>query len=275
LVLLIGGIAAGIGLFVVSGSQYEQAVKDFQRAPVGCDTEFTFTGTGTFIFYTETTGAVGDLRGDCDNANRDYERDADDRPRVTLTLVDDDGDEIDLDRNTDASYDKGGFVGTAVREITIDEPAEYTLSVESEDDNFAIAVGRDPKSDADQLKVVAIIVAATGIVLGGLFIVLGLRRRQPVAAVATTGVPTAFETTGYPSGPPAPSYPESPYPASAAPPIAPPFGQPTSAPPASAPPGGAAPGGPPPAPPTDPFRPPAPPAPPQSSSAPPPPPPAG
>src|SRR4051794_26188702 len=73
IVLLLGGIGTGAALFVTSNSQYEDAVKNLQRAPVGCDTEFNFTGTGTFIFYAESKGKVGDLRGDCENAGTNYD----------------------------------------------------------------------------------------------------------------------------------------------------------------------------------------------------------
>jgi len=175
LIVLVAGIGTGVALWIASGSQYDEAVKNLQRAPVGCDTEFNFTGTGTFIFYTETKGQLGDMHGDCPNANTDYDHGDDTRVRAQLTLVDKDGEEVDLDRSSGASYDTAGYVGSEVRTLTIDEPGEYTLTVESDDDDFAIAVGRNPKDYADTLKTIAIIVAAVGVVLGGLLILLGTR----------------------------------------------------------------------------------------------------
>jgi hypothetical protein len=205
LVVLVAGLAAGIVLYVVANSRYEDAVRNLQRAPVGCDTELDFTGTGTFTFYIETKGEIGDLRGDCDNVGTDYERD--DAPRVDLTLVDDRGDEVDLDRASGASYDAGGFVGTATRKVDIDEPGTYTLSVQSDDDDFAIAIGRDPKSDADSARALAIALIAVGVVAGAVLIVLGLRRKPAAAGPALPSASTAsmpappFAPAPPPSGP--------------------------------------------------------------------------
>src|SRR5688572_29845925 len=83
LILLIGGLAAGAILYVSSDRQYEDAVEKLQRAPIGCETEFDFTGTGTFVFYTETVGEIGEISGDCENTDTDYEH-GDDRVRVSL-----------------------------------------------------------------------------------------------------------------------------------------------------------------------------------------------
>lgn len=196
-VLLLGGVGAGAALYVASGSQYEDAVKKLQRAPIGCDTEFNFTGTGTFIFYAESKGAIGDLRGDCENTGTDYDH-GDSRISVELILTDDNGDEVDLDRTDGASYDKGGFVGTEVRSLQLDKPGKYTLSVQSDDTDFAIAVGRNPKKDFESAQTTAIIVAAAGLVLGALLIILGLRRKAVPAGAAGSGQPAAFQPGGFP-----------------------------------------------------------------------------
>lgn len=191
LLLLLGGVGAGAALFVNAGSQYKEAVVNLQRAPVGCDTELDFTGTGTFIMYIESKGRVGQLRGDCENSNTDYEREAGaSRPVVALTLVDANGDEVDLKRTTDASYDVGGFVGNSTKSVTIDEPAKYTLSVESDDTDFAIAIGRDPKSDFEQQRLIALVVAGAGLLIGGLLTVLGLRRTAAASSMGAPGAPT-------------------------------------------------------------------------------------
>jgi hypothetical protein len=250
IVLLVGGVGTGAGLFVASGSQYDEAVKNLQRAPVGCDTEFDFTGTGTFIFYTESKGAIGEIRGDCQNTETDYDHDG--RIRATLTLNDDNGDEVDLSRKSGADYDTAGFVGTAIRSVDIDEPGTYTLSVESDDNDFAIAVGRDPKSDADSLRTVALIVAIAGLVLGLVLIILGLRRKTVPAAASPGGfggfapspappfgTPGQFGTPGpfgTPGGPPpggfgSPGPYEQPGPPMTTPPQPPPPGGPWGAPP--------------------------------------------
>lgn len=228
-ILLLGGVGAGAALFVTSGSQYEDAVKNLQRAPVGCDTEFDFTGTGTFIIYTETKGTIGDLRGDCENTGASYEHNGG-RISVDLTLTNSDGDDVDLPRAGGASYDRGGFVGTEVRELSIDKPGTYTLAVESEDSDFAISVGRNPKDDFDSMQTIAIIAAATGLVIGGLVIILGLRRK------AAPTVPTSFGPGGYA---PNPAFPAAGYNPGGYPPVAQPSSPPgwTPAAPPAGPPG--------------------------------------
>ena len=256
-ILLLGGVGVGAALFVTSGSQYEDAVKNLQRAPVGCDTEFDFTGTGTFIIYTETKGTIGDLRGDCENTGASYEHSGG-RISVDLTLTNSDGDNVDLPRASGASYDKSGFVGTEIRELSIDKPGTYTLAVESDDSDFAISVGRNPKDDFDSMQTIAIIAAAAGLVIGGLLIILGMRRKaaptgpapftpggfapNPAFAPGAGGAagynpggyppvqqpssPPGWAPAGPPPGPPAgpPGFGGPPVPAT---PTPPPFGQPT------------------------------------------------
>jgi hypothetical protein len=177
LLLLLGGLGAGAVLFVNAGSQYKVAVSNLQRSPVGCDTGLNFTSTGTFSFYIETVGSVGDLGGDCVNANRSYARPPDaPLPVVALTLKDASGTEVRLERASGSSYDVGGYVGQAARRLTIDQPGQYRLSVESDANDFAIAIGRDPAGEYDNQRLVALVAALGGLVLGGGFTLLGLRR---------------------------------------------------------------------------------------------------
>lgn len=188
LLLLLGGLGAGAVLFVNAGSQYKAAVSNLQRSPVGCDTGLNFTSTGTFTFYIEAVGSVGDLGGDCVNANRSYARPPDaPLPVVALTLKDASGTEVRLDRASGSSYDVGGYVGQAARTLTIDQPGQYTLSVESDANDFAIAIGRDPVRDYDTQRLGALAAAVGGLVLGGGFTLLGLRRtiRRAGAGPAT------------------------------------------------------------------------------------------
>ncbi len=192
LLLLLGGLGAGAVLFVNAGSQYKVAVSNLQRSPVGCDTGLNFTSTGTFTFYIETVGSVGDLGGDCVNANRSYARPPDaPLPVVALTLKDASGTEVRLERASGSSYDMGGYVGQAVRTLTIDQPGQYRLSVESDANDFAIAIGRDPAGEYDNQRLVALVAALGGLVLGGGFTLLGLRRtvRTAGSAPATADVP--------------------------------------------------------------------------------------
>ena len=217
-ILLIGGVGTAVALFVASGSKYQEAVEALQRAPVGCDTEFEFKETGTFVFYTESKGEVGEIDGDCENADDTYNHRSGEID-VTLTLVDDRGDDVRLRNKGDISYDAGGFVGTATKTVEIDEPGEYTLSVESDEDDFAIAVGRNPKEGADSMKTTAFIVGGAGLILGLLFLLLGMRRRPAAAASAEAGggfgggfgggigaSPGGFAPSGALGGAPAPQF---------------------------------------------------------------------
>ena len=194
LLVLLAGVGAGVVMFLGAGSQEEDAIKNLQRAPIGCDTEFEFTGTGTFIFYTETVGSIGEIDGDCENTDTDYDF-GDDRVRVSLTLTDDRGDEVDLNRRSGVSYDAGGFIGTSIRSVDIDEPGTYTLSVESDDEDFAIAVGRNPNEAGGSQQTVGLIVAAAGLVLGLFLILIGMRRKAVPASPASGGGFGGFQST--------------------------------------------------------------------------------
>ncbi len=229
IVVLLAGIGAGIGLFITGGSQYESAVKNLQRAPVGCDTEFNFTGTGTFVFYTESKGKIGTLRGDCQNTGAAYSHSG--KITVDLTMVDSAGNDVKLTRATGASYNKGGYVGSEVRTLRIDKPGKYVLSVASDDTDFTIAVGRNPKAQADKATSTAIGALAIGVVLGGLLLILGLRRKHVVAPTAGWNpagggnIGTYQPVVAPPVGPPPAGFPGGP--PVAQPPVAqPPVGQP-------------------------------------------------
>lgn len=234
-IVLLGGLAAGIGIAGAGQSTYEKAVVNLARVPVGCDTEIEVEDSATFVVYVELAGEIGDLRGDCDNVDTDYERD--DEPDVDIAIFDGD-DEVDIERYDGTSYDVDGFVGTAVGRVELEEGESYVVRVQSDDDDFAVAIGRDPKGDADTAATIGVVVAGAGLLVGIVLIVLGLRRR-PIAP--GPGLPT------FPLGEPTPF--GAPAPGSAAPVASPPLAPP--APPAL---GGA--GMPPPAPESGPWAPP-------------------
>jgi len=213
IVLLLVGIG-GLVMFISGGKNYEDAVKDLARAPVGCTTSLEFDKTGTFTVYAETTGKIGNVRGDCANSDTDYARDSADVPDPDLTLTNEDGDEIDIDGENGKDYDAAGFVGTSIGTIQIEDTGSYELTVSSDEDDFAIAIGKDPK-DAEGLKTVGLIALIAGGVLGILLIIIGLRRKP--AGPSGEGMGTA------------PAY-------QAPPQYAPTMQQPTMAPPATYPP---------------------------------------
>ncbi len=207
LAALIGGLGLAAALFVMSSGATGDAVKKFARAPVNCSTTLDFDETGEYIFFIETKGQTGDVGGDCEANDESYDSEGD-NPSADLTLLDGD-DEIDLDRADDISYSTDGFVGEATRVAQIEDTGTYRLRVESEDDEFAIAVGRDPGAAASKMRIGAIAAGIGGLLLGALLLWLGRKRAPagPVGAPAGPGFgPAAYEPPylGAPAPPSAP-----------------------------------------------------------------------
>jgi hypothetical protein len=226
IVALVVGVVGAIVLWMLASKRYDDAVADLAPAPVGCDTTLIFDRTGTYTFFVETTGEVGEIDGDCDGDDREYDFDGEETPRVELTLVDDNGDEVDLDRASGPSYDQGGASGSGVRTADIEDTGAYVLRVDSEEDEVMIRVGRDPSSGVAPMRVG----------------VIGLTRgRRPAATPqpAVAGTERWTPLTGPLSPPTAPPY--------ANPPVPPPYAAPPGWPPPGWPPPGSPPPGSPPA----------------------------
>jgi hypothetical protein len=177
-IVLIAGLAAGLALVLVRDQVEKETVKDFARAPVGCTTSLEFDDTGEFVVYIETKGSTPDLGGDCDATGGEYERTDDDLPRVSLTLVDADGNELDLDSADGPSYDTGDYAGVATSTVQIDDAGTYRLTVTSDDADFAIAVGGDAAEDADGVAAMGVGLIAIGLAVGVPLLVVGLVRRR-------------------------------------------------------------------------------------------------
>ncbi|HEX2785047.1 MAG TPA: hypothetical protein VHN36_15795 [Ilumatobacteraceae bacterium] len=212
LILMIGGFLGGGAIVYKSMSNYEDAVKAMARAPVGCTTTLVFDKPATFTIYIETKGKLGDLGGDCEANGSSYQHSGDKLPKVSLSLVtSSSGDELDLQRGTTASYDAAGYVGTGYRTVKIEQAGNYRLNVESDDSDFAVSIGKNPKDDSEQLKTIGGGVALGGVVLGLIFLLLGLRRRRAPAAAPTGAFPTGPMAPWTPSPyAPAPTGPPSP-----------------------------------------------------------------
>src|SRR6187397_2782682 len=176
IVVLVAGVGGGIVAFLASGSAADEGVENLARAPVGCTTRLDFEDAGTFTVYVETKGSTGDLGGDCPNDEADYEREDEDLPDVELTLVDSDDNEVDFEDDDSKSYDAGGAVGQSISTIEIEDPGRYELTVTSEDDDFAIAIGKNPEESADTLKLLSYALLGVGVILGGILIILGRRK---------------------------------------------------------------------------------------------------
>jgi hypothetical protein len=209
IILFVGGLLGGGAIAAKAMSNYKDAVKSLARAPVGCTTTLVFDHASTFTVYVETKGKLGSLSGDCGANGTDYSHPGDKLPKVSMTLVDSNGDEVAMERGVSASYDTDGYVGTAVRSLKIDKPGTYRLDVESDDTDFAVAIGKKPKDDSETMTLIGGGVALGGMVLGLLFFLLGLRRRRPEPAIVDIRNPAA-PLPGWPPGPYAQTVPPTP-----------------------------------------------------------------
>ena len=209
IILFVGGLLGGGAIAAKAMSNYKEAVRSLARAPVGCTTTLVFDKPATFTVYLETKGKLGSLSGDCDANGTDYNHPGDKLPKYSLSLVDSNGDEIAMERGVSASYDVDGYVGTGVRSLKIDKAGTYRLDVESDDSDFAVAIGKKPKDDSDMLLLIGGGVVLGGVVLGLLFFLLGLRRRRPEPAMADIRNPAA-PLPGWPPGPYAGTMPPAP-----------------------------------------------------------------
>lgn len=199
IVVLVALLGAAVALWIASGERRADNVAAFARAPVGCDTTLDFEATGTFILYVETSGEFDQLAGECD-ADVRYDRDPDDVPELTLTLLDPNGDTVDIaDADSDA-YDVDGFVGSATRSVQIEVPGDHVLTVApTAGDPFAVAIGRSPDQGVALLRWGAAVAAITGLVVGGLLLVLGSRRPPAAPPPSARWAP---DGQGWPASPP-------------------------------------------------------------------------
>jgi hypothetical protein len=104
-----------------------------------------------------------------------------------------------------------------VRTADIEDTGAYVLSVDSEEDEVMVRVGRDPSSGVVPMRVGAIALLVAGLVLGGIGLSRGRRPGfEPVVDTAGRWPPL----DGFPTTPPtAPPY--------ANPPVPPPYAAPS------------------------------------------------
>ncbi|HQZ34426.1 MAG TPA: hypothetical protein PK020_08360 [Ilumatobacteraceae bacterium] len=228
------GIGAGVALVALSGSAKEKTVKSFARAPVGCTTTLEFDKTATFTIYIETKGTIGSVAGDCQAGGTSYLRTNGQLPGLTLTLLNSNNEAAVLTPTTTPTYSVGSFAGQGYQRVNITAPGTYRLTVSSDDTDFAIAVGGKPDADAAGMLAAGGGAVAVGVLLGGLLILLGLRRTkvtpppmigssqawQPVpgAPVWPTQPTMPGAPSAYPTAPPAPLTPTAPTPTAPTPP---------------------------------------------------------
>jgi hypothetical protein len=186
LFVLLVGLVGAVVLYLQSQQRTDDAIRDLARAPVGCDTTLSFSDTGTFYVYIEHLGTLERLDGDCETPD-EYSRDADDPPTVEIVVLDSDDEEIDLDRlDEEFTYSlDDSFAGTATRQLEIESTGDYVVAVDSDEEDFVVAVGRDPGDAGTTMRWGAIASAVAGIVLGLGLVLVGVRRARRMRRVTT------------------------------------------------------------------------------------------
>lgn len=229
LALIVVGLGAGGALIALSGSNKEETIKKFARAPVGCTTTLEFDKATSFTLYLETKGSVQDVGGDCEQNGASYDSRQEDAPDVTITLVDADDNEISMDDASGPSYDAGGYVGVGLKTVRIADAGTYRLTVASEQGDFAIAIGGDPDGDSGTMMIAGVASAVGGLALGLLLLLRGRKSATPPPpapvwqqAPAAGGWPTQPTVPGYQPAPPVAQPPAAP----PAPPVGPGWGAP-------------------------------------------------
>jgi hypothetical protein len=177
IVVLVAGIVAGVTLWLAAARRYDDAVGQLAPAPIGCDTTLDFDRAGTYTFFVETKGSVGQIDGDCESAARHY--DVASVPRVTLTLADEDGQNVDLARTEGPTYDRAGRRGEGIRSVHIDRAGTYVLTAAATSTEAMIRVGKDPSRGVSAIRAGAVAALVVGVVGSVLLIVLARPRRQP------------------------------------------------------------------------------------------------
>ena len=173
--LLLGFLAAAVGLWIGANRLYDNNVAGFARSPVGCDTTLDFDRTGEFFLYVETTGQLDGMRGDC-GASTTYERKGE-PPQVQVVLRDPSGEVVQIESSPGLHYDTGEYVGRSFRTVQIADLGGHILTVGTvEGAEFVVAIGRDPNDGVGLMRWGAFAALVAGLLLGGLFLVLGSRR---------------------------------------------------------------------------------------------------
>lgn len=206
--VIVAGLVAASVMWIASGERRSGAVEDLARAPVGCDTTLDFVEPGSYLVFIETSGELAEVRGDC-AASGVFDVGST-VPDAEITVVDPDGVIIDLESDVDdVTYDDAGFVGAAAFSLDIAEADDHVIRVESPgDEAFVVAIGGDPSDGVLELRIGAFAVGLLAVLLGGVLMVLGMRRggadqlAPQWSGQTPTGRPELFTPGRAPSGPP-------------------------------------------------------------------------
>ena len=206
--LMVLGLAGAVTTFLVQKTSYSGSVENLVRALPGYRTELLFEKTGTFTFYYEYAGT---FETTLDGEQQTVTLDAPSTPpAIDARLFDQNGDEVRLVSGVDdVSYDVSGFKGVAINQADIEREGSYTLEIVSDSDAaFAVAAGKGTIEKPS--AVLPAVIAAVGLLLGLLVIVVSASRRararheaaQAAAAIPpATAPPSAFPMPGTMVGP--------------------------------------------------------------------------
>ncbi|MEY4338725.1 MAG: hypothetical protein RLZ14_575 [Actinomycetota bacterium] len=166
------GLVGGVVLSGLALAAPRATVERFARARAGCTTTMQFERSGTFTLYIESKGRVAATAGDCSDAGDTYDYDGVGAPTVTFSLENADGTALATGAAAARSYDVGAYRGAAAATVTIREPGEYRLTVDSDSNDVAVAVGGSPFADQRLFAMIAVLVTLLGVLLGATLVLM-------------------------------------------------------------------------------------------------------
>jgi hypothetical protein len=196
--LIVLGIVGAIVIWVIGVTNVSDTVDNFARFRAPGARVLTFKSGGTFTIYYEGSS------------------DRDDVPAIDITVVDSNGDELDVQRGDipDVSFSVNGHAGVAIGRVRIPAAGKYTIDVESDASRgFNVSVGKGVVGRIVGFVLGGIAVGFVGVVLGVVTLIVtgvkrGRRKREAQAALAPAGSwgpgPAAWGSppTGPPTAPP-------------------------------------------------------------------------
>jgi hypothetical protein len=212
--LLAGGLLGGLALAVAGFLTLKNTVDDFGRFKVtngqGSAT-VSFEKPGTYSIYYESHSKVcQDLAQSGSGCTTETVRGPKSPPAGLGITISKDGKDLEVKGAKNSfDYSLGDYTGKAVGSVKVDEPGAYSMVVQTRrNGDFAMALGKDVVSTIVPWLIGAVVVAALGVILGLLVLILtGVkrgRRKREAAMAAATQYPAAppFVATPVPVGAP-------------------------------------------------------------------------
>ena len=197
-VVLVAALVSAVTCAIVARVAQNAAVADLARAASGCTTTIDVVEPGTYAVFLESRGRLRGLSGGCpfpEGRFRSFATSAD----VELSVTGDDDGTASVRRVSGNGYDLGDRVGARIASLDVSTPGRLELTVTSGDERAVVAIGIDPSDVARPWLVGAGAVLIVGVLVGGLLLAVGLRRR-PVPSITAIG-DTGVSNSG-PWGPP-------------------------------------------------------------------------